>query len=306
MIDMKSVIRLALAWMGALTSVKALQSPYAPVSDLLSKHASTIASLKSYTTEMVGSIAEEPYSNDVFYLHFCLQDEDTATEALEKSLEWRTGHGKSICESARNALAQQGNDDDWNNEPVLNAAPFSDKIATFLNDNVLTTINPDGGDLVYMVRAGKIDDNDLMNAVSVDQMTDFFLYAKEINALVSYQRSMESNRLCNVLTANDLAGVKLMGGSSDFRTALGNSSKVAAVVYPKTINGPTLLCNLPKLLNALVKLFTPLFPESVKARLKFATLPVLADVDSLTLLSTKADTPERKTFLRELEAALAA
>ena len=304
---MKSVLPLALFWMG-FNGVKALQSPYPPVSDLLSQHAATIASLKSLTTEMVGSISEEPYSNDVFYLHFCLQDGEKAKESLQKCLEWRVGdQGKVICEAARNAVAQASPSDAnaWNNQPVLNAAPFSNKIANFLNDNVLTTINPDGGDLVYMIRAGKIADNDLMSAVTVDQMTDFFLYAKEVNALVSYQRSMDSNRLCNVLTANDLAGVKLVGGSSDFRTALGDSSKVAAVVYPKTINGPTLLCNLPRLLNALVKLFTPLFPESVKARLKFATLPTLADVETLAVLSTSANTPQRRAFLDELETALA-
>ena len=51
------------------------------------------------------------------------------------------------------------------------------------------------------------------------------------------------------------------GGGSDatFRSALGTSSKLADTLYPN-VCGPTLLLNLPPILNVLVKLFTPLFP----------------------------------------------
>lgn len=290
-------------------SINALQSPRPPVSQLLTQHADSIAALKSLTTEVIGSIAEEPYSNDVFYLHFCLQNNDKDTEAmkesLQKSLEWRTGPGKEICDAARSAVSAAQEGSSWNNEPVLKAAPHSEIISKYLTpSNVMTTSNADG-DLVYCIRAGKIDDNELMSAVTVDQMNDFFLYAKEVNALVSFQRSMESDRLCRVLTANDLAGVKLVGGSSDFRSALSGSSKVAAVVFPSTINGPTFLCNLPRLLNALVKLFTPLFPESVKQRLKITPLEALAQTDSLLDLASTANTQKRSDFLNGLENALA-
>ena len=290
--------------------VNGLQSPHPPVSQLVTKHAGTIASLKSLTTEVVGSIAEEPYSNDLFYLHFCLQAESDAdgdaAESLKKSLAWRTNEGKQICDSARNALAKAQEGGGWDNKPVLDASPHVDRISKYITPaTVLTTSNNDG-DLVYCVRAGKIADNDLMAAVTVDEMKDFFLYAKEVNALVSYQRSAETDRLCQVLTANDLDGVKLVGGSKEFRTALGESSKAAAIVYPKTINGPTLLCNLPGILNALVKLFTPLFPDSVKARLKFAKLDALKDVESLTEFASTSTSSQRKVFLEALERVLAA
>lgn len=306
---MKRLLRLSFLLGAGAGYVVGLQSPYPPVSQLVSQHADTIASLKSLTTEAVGSIAEEPYSNDLFYLHFCLQAESDAdaeaVESLKKSLAWRTGQGKSICDAARTALAKAQEGGGWDNQPVLDAAPNTDKISKYLTPStVLTTSNTDG-DLVYCIRAGKIADNDLMAAVTVDEMKDFFLYAKEVNALVSYQRSADSDRLCRVLTANDLDGVKLVGGSSEFRTALGDSSKVAAVVYPKTINGPTLLCNLPRLLNALVKLFTPLFPESVKARLKFAKLDALKDAATLTELASTSTSSQRKAFLDGLENALA-
>ena len=216
------------------------------------------------------------------------------------------GGRKGICDSARTALAKAQEGGGWDNKPVLEAAPHVEKISKYLTPaTVLTTSNRDG-DLVYCIRAGKIADNALMASVTVDEMKDFFLYAKEVNALVSYQRSADTDRLCQVLTANDLDGVKLVGGSKEFRTALGDSSKVAAVVYPKTINGPTLLCNLPAILNALVKLFTPLFPESVKARLKFAKLDALKDTESLTAFASASTSSERTAFLDALERALAA
>lgn len=310
---MKLLAFLAIATTMFVDGADALQSPRPPVSQLLTQHAASIAALKSIATESVGSIAEVPYSNDVFYLHFCLQDSDNADamqESFQKSLEWRLGDGKSICDAARIAVdkAQQEEGSSWNNQPVLDAAPYyNDIISKYLTTtNVMTTTNNDG-DLVYCIRAGKINDNELMSAVTIDQMNEFFLYAKEVNALVSFQRSMESDRLCTVLTANDLAGVKLVGGSTDFRNALSASSKVAAVVYPTTVNGPTFLCNLPRLLNAIVKLFTPLFPDSVKARLKFAKIESLAQAESLLDLAstTTANTAKRNDFLQAIDQALA-
>jgi len=107
-----------------------------------------------------------------------------------------------------------------------------------------------------------------MSDITVDQMVEFFLYAKEVNAIVANQRSLEQNRLLKLITTNDLTGVKLVGGNKPFRTALSAASTQANGLYPN-FNGPTLLCNLPKLLGAVVKLFTPLFPPEVRRRLKF-------------------------------------
>eukprot|EP00977_Amphora_coffeiformis_P006288 scaffold1351_cov176-Amphora_coffeaeformis.AAC.22 len=47
--------------------------------------------------------------------------------------------------------------------------------------------------------------------------------------------------------------IQLARGSADFRKALSESSKQASIVYSESTQGPTLLLNLPPLLNALVK-----------------------------------------------------
>ena len=46
---------------------------------------------------------------------------------------------------------------------------------------------------------------------STDEMVDFFVYCKEVNAQVANQKSLASDRFVSVLVANDLSGVKLIG-----------------------------------------------------------------------------------------------
>lgn len=133
---------------------------------------------------------------------------------------------------------------------------------------------------------------------SVDSLVDFFLYCKEVNALVANDQSLDQNRLVTVITVNDLNGLQLIGGDATFRQALSAASKKANNLYP-ALAGPTLLLNLPFLLSALVKLFTPLFPPEVRARLKFERGP-LQDVKELLDISHGGK--DRPAFMKELDA----
>jgi hypothetical protein len=229
-----------------------------PVSALVQKHVSDIARLKEATQAIVGSIDSAPYNNDVFYLRYCLAEK--GVDNLKETLAWRQGPGKAVCEAATNAFESATSGDKWDNEPVRNCAPFASSINKFITPSTCLTTSSSNGDLVYCIRAGKIDDRSLMGSLaSVDNLVDFFLYCKEINALVANARSLKMDKLLYVLTVNDLAGVQLIGGDSSFRDALSAASKQANPMYPE-LSGPTLLLNLPRLVSALVKLFTPLFP----------------------------------------------
>lgn len=276
------------------------------VSQLLETHANDIERLQTKAAETI-SLEEAPYSNPVFFLRYCLDNAEDATAqetALQDTLKWRQGAGQSICDSAVKAVAEATCADQeegrgrWNNRVVAEAAPHSESITPFLSPAAITTTTSTG-DLCYCIRAGQIDDTALMKAVSIDDMAAFFLYVKEVNNLVINDRSLANDSLLKVLTANDLSGVKLVGGSADFRTALSQSSQQAATVYPSSLAGPTLLLNLPRLLAALVKLFTPLFPESVKERIKFQQGP-LKGITDLTLL-VQPESKERQTFLAQLD-----
>ena len=291
-----------------LPAVHCLISPD-PVSSLLSRHGATIQKLKDTTASILGSEAllVDPYANDVFFLRYCCkgEDMDECLELLQSNLAWRQGDGKPLCEAAQQAVqqAQATPGTKWNNQPVLQAAPFSDKIQKYITPlNCLTTTTaPPDNELLYMIRAGQIDDVSLMQAVQVDEMVQFFLYAKEVNAIVANQRSLQTDKLLSVVTANDLQGVKLIGGSTDFRQALSKSSKLANDLYPNTA-GPTLLLNLPILLSALVKLFTPLFPAAVNERLKFGSLQLLANSKELTSLNPGGS--QRDEFIQQFQAVL--
>ncbi len=247
--------------------------------------------------------------NDVFYLRYAMMiddgvdatnddddDDDVAIEnALRSSIEWRMrsgdddAGGRSIVTSARGAVidaisSSSSSDGAWNNDPVRDAAPYSDVVSRYLTTRqCITTTLPTTDDLVYCIRAGLIDDVGLMSEVSIEGMVEYFLYCKEVNSIVSDMRSLERDGLVKLITCNDLLGVKLVGGSSDFRKALSAASKKANDLYP-TFNGRTLMLNPPALLGVLVKLFTPLFPKAVRRRLKFASGP-LRDVVDLTEVS---------------------
>lgn len=272
-----------------------------PVSQLLQQYSSNINDLKAETFKIIGSenADAEPYKNNVFYLRYCLDKEDPSDQLaiLKENLQWRQGAGKPIVDAACKAIEEATASGGWNNKPVLDAAPNSAVISKFLTPVNAISTTSSKNDLVYCIRAGKIDDVGLMAAVSENELADFFIYIKEVNAIVCNQRSEATDKLWQIVTVNDLKGVKLIGGSSSFRKALSASSKQTNNLYPATA-GPTLLVNLPTLLSALVKLFTPLFPAEVQKRLKFAQGP-LKDVETLTEIVTGGS--GRDQFLKQLD-----
>jgi hypothetical protein len=269
-----------------------------PVSALLQTHVSDIAKLKEQTQAVIGSADMEsaPYNNDIFYLRYCLDDKGVDT--LKENLEWRQGKGKDICQAAVSAFEKATAGSKWDNAPVRDGAPSAALINKYITPSTSLTTSSSQGDLVYSVRAGLIDDKALIASLeSVDDLVDFFLYCKEVNALVANHRSLDKNKLLYVITVNDLNGLQLIGGDATFRQALSAASKQANLLYP-AMNGPTLLLNLPRLVSALVKLFTPLFPPEVNARLKFERGP-LENVDELMDISYGGK--DRDAFLKDLD-----
>jgi len=269
------------------------------VSELLNKYSSDISTLKETSSKFTCSLPE----NDVFFLRYCLEHDDIsdAQSALESNLSWRSSsnEGKEICDAAMTAYKAATSSGGWDNDPVREAAPNAKVINEYITSNQILTTTSSKGDLVYCVRAGKIDDTSLMSRITVEEMVDFFLYCKEIQSLVANSRSLETERLVRVVTCNDLTGVKLVGGDTTFRSALSAASTKAVGLHPQ-LNGPTLLLNLPKLLGALVKLFTPLFPAPVRKKLKFAKGP-LDKNDVKELLDLNRNEAVRNNFLSQLD-----
>jgi len=184
---------------------------------------------------------------------------DTGWEAkiaFREALEYRQSpQGKAIVEAAATAYqaATQGGEGTWNNDIVRAAAPHATVINQYVTSQSFVTVSTADGDLVYVIRASLIDDRKLMNEVSVTQLSDFFLYVKEIHHLVANQRSAQSGRLCEVIFANDITGVR-KPPDKRFSNALSSSSAQYEKLYP-SLAGPTMILNLPFLLQAFASFF---------------------------------------------------
>ena len=163
----------------------------------------------------------------------------------------------------------------------------------------IATLSTADGDLVFCIRAAALDDAGLMASVSVEELTDFFLYEARSRLIADARSRAASGRLCRVITSRHFAASTFAGDAS-FRNALSASSKAATKLSP-SLAGPTLLLNLPFLLRALVSLFKPLFPPAVLERLKFEKANNAPE--DLAALLTDAGT--RKAFLDELQTILA-
>jgi len=251
-----------------------------------------------------GALVEElatigPDVSELTRLRFAMQfpDPSEAKAAMRENVAWRAGAGKSIVDSAAKAVAEATAGGGWDNEPVRAAAPHATAINEFVSPKNILTLSTAKGDLVYVIRASGVDDKTMMSKVSVDQVVDFFLYAKEVHSLVANARSKQSGRLCNVIFANDITGTRKPPDAL-FGKALTASSKSFEKLYPG-LAGPTMILNLPFILQAFVGLFKPLFPKSVQARLKFTQAPVLSKLGELTILTT--DAGKRKSFLAEID-----
>jgi hypothetical protein len=260
---------------------------------LLVNHRSTVDALE---IEAPGACSE------MERLRLALQFDtlEKASQAMQERLAWRNGPGKAICEAAAAAVEAATADGTWNNEPVYGSAPHADRINRFITPRSVMTLSTVEGDLVYVIRASLINDKELMDQVSVEEVGDYFLYAKEVHNLVADRRSVETGRLCQVIFANDISGVR-KAPDGRFSKALTSSSDQYEVLYP-SLAGPTMILNLPFILQAFVGLLKPLFPKSVQERLVFTKAPVLAKLKELTPLAN--DPVVKAGFVAEIKGLL--
>jgi len=221
-----------------------------------------------------------------------------ARSALTEAISYRSkGRGKEIVDAATEAYETAAIGGGWDNEIVRNAAPHASIINKYISSKNIVTVSTGNDDLVYVIRASAIDDKKMMDEVTVTQLSEFFMYVKEIHNLVANYRSIKNGRLCEVIFANDITGVR-KAPDSRFSKALSSSSSQYEKLYP-SLAGPTMILNLPIILQAFVALFKPLFPKTVQARLKFLRAPVLGSLSELTPLTSDSNTRQR--FINEID-----
>ena len=251
--------------------------------------------------DALGAIA--PEMSEVERLRFAMAfpEQAEAVDAIKEAQAWRAGAGKSIVESAAAAVKAARAGGGWDNEPVRAAAPHAAALNNYITPKNVLTLNTAEGDLVYVIRASGIEDKEMMSKVSVDQLVEFLLYVKEVHWICVNARTEQTGRLCEVVFANDITGTR-KAPDPDFSKALTGSSKSYTKLYP-SLAGPTLILNLPFILQAFVGLFKPLFPKAVQARLKFEKAKYLSTLKELTPLTN--DKNALNTFLAEVKSIVA-
>lgn len=240
-----------------------------------------------------------PEMSEIARLRFVLAfpERSEARRALREAVVYRNGEGKSMVEAAAKAVAAAtAIEGSWSNDVVRESAPNAAAINRFISPKNILSLSTEDGDIIYVIRASLIDDRRLMSRVSVNQMSDFFLYVKEVHNLVLNARSERTGRLCEVIFANDISGVRAIPDPR-FSKALTQSSQQYERLYP-SLAGPTMILNLPFVLQAFIGLIKPLFPRTVQDRLAFKSAPVLARQKELSSLTTNSNT--RKSFISEI------
>jgi len=265
------------------------------VESLLGKYASDIKAIR----RSCGDCMKE--KDDTYFLRFAIEHKGDVIKAVENVKEvaaWRSGKGKKIVDAATEAVAKALEGGGWNNAPVLAAAPYSAKIGKYLTGSQIVVVSLSNGDLLSCIRAGVIDGKAMMDEVAVDELVEFFLYAREVNFIVAEARTRSSGNLIKLLAANDLSGVSSFPDSR-FQEALTGSSKQATTLYPG-FAGATLILNLPGIVRLLVQFLTPLFPGAVQSRIKFARGPMAYIKDLTDVLKE----PTKGMFVSDIEAVL--
>mmetsp|Transcript_76582 Transcript_76582/g.224803 ORF Transcript_76582/g.224803 Transcript_76582/m.224803 type:complete len:370 (-) Transcript_76582:117-1226(-) len=287
------------AWLnGPQTACRALTAEEdLSVEALMKKYEEPIKAIKKPFEKELESFA------DTYVLRFAIEhkgDVEAAQKNMKEVLAWRSGEGKEIVEKAAAAVAEATAEGGWNNAPVLSAAPHSAIISKYLTPSGIVVVALKDGDICSCIRASAIKDSEMMDAVSVDQLIEFFLYSREVNLLVAEQRTKSSGRLTRFLATNDLTGVSKFPDDR-FQKALTGSSKKAALLYPG-LSGPTVILNLPGIVRLLVQFLTPLFPGAVQQKLKFARGPMAYLKDLTDVLRE----PTKSMFIDDLMAVLKA
>ncbi|CAK0864160.1 unnamed protein product, partial [Prorocentrum cordatum] len=265
------------------------------VEKLTKKYSSQIDELRNTCKDVLDD------QDDLYLLFFLLEskgDVPAAAENVREVLAWRKGEGAGIVATAEKAIAEATAGGGWNNEPVFAAAPNADKLKAFITPDCYVVLALPSGDLMSVIRAAAIDSPKMMEAVTPEQLVDFFIYAREVNTCVADARTRATGRLTKLISANDLTGVSSFPDSR-FQEALTGSSKKAQRLYPGR-QGPTVLLNLPWLARALVGLLAPLFPGAVRDKIKFARTPM----DYMEKLPDVLREPLRSQFLDDISAVL--
>ena len=234
------------------------------IEDLLATHADAITSLREAVADEVKSasaISTTVLYDDIFLLRYIMSHKtaEAAIKPCKETLSWRIENADTL-----HTLTTEG----------IKGIPNASTFMKFQTVGEITT--KFGGWTTYVVRTAHSDLPALMGAMSVEQVSDYLTYSKEINWRECDQLTRATGILVKNISVIDMNGFSFFGADKRFFKALGDSSKRSAIVFPQFL-GATVIVNVPSFLSVLMKVFSPLMPQSALDKQRFCKVKNSAD-----------------------------
>ena len=190
----------------------------ANVDELLAKHQTDIEEVKKLTAKV---LPKDDMYDDIFLLRFVIThskkgacDFAEAVEALRKTIEWRIKNADILDQTVSTGKAP--------------------------NEEMCMKFNTCGyaGDLggyepIFVVRTGHCNSKALMSTLSMEQVTDWLNFSREIAFRKCDERTRKTRMMIKTITIIDVANYNIFSGDRRFDTCLNKASELSALYYPQ-------------------------------------------------------------------------
>lgn len=249
------------------------------VADLIKAHREDIDKLREQCKDIL-----EAEHDDLWLLRYVLSRKDKAEAAVRKGLQWRKENAKWL------SLAKTGG-----------KAPHADRIERYTAVG-LHKRNCDGG-AVMIIRAGVTPVKQLMEVVTVAELTEWFMFKKEETFIICDEATRRTGKLVKTVVLNDATGVpgmwELTGllRNNGLMTALGDSSKLSESVYPQLVSVSVIL-NPPGFVRMVFKLVRVFMSASMMEKVKLCSGDIVnGDINDCPYAAKLVAIPDIPTFL---------
>lgn len=218
------------------------------VDDLLGQHSSTIGALR----KSVAPLLTDPSQDDIYLLRYLLShgfDTKKCAAEISRAVEWREKHSE-LLQRARSGQPLEYDD-------VLRKYAVSGVHRTTTNGGPLT-----------IVRAGLSNAVAIMDALTYDQVLDWFMYENEKIHLFCDAATRKSRKFVKAVSIIDLKNYPLFGGKDkQFQKATGEATKLSAFLYPQLLQC-TVMINVPAVFRYAFPLVKRFFSKKTLDKLK--------------------------------------
>jgi hypothetical protein len=190
----------------------------ASVDELLVKHQADIEEVKKLAADF---LPKDAMYDDIFVLRFVIThskkgscDFGEAVEALRKTIDWRLKNAEILEQTV-----------------ATGKAPNEDMCMKFLTCGYAGDVG--GYEPIFIVRTGHCNSKAMMSTLSIEQVTDWLNYSREIAFRKCDERTRKTRMMIKTITILDLAGFSIFAGDSRFNKCQRKASELSALYYPQ-------------------------------------------------------------------------